>query len=94
MLQPSEHLLALFWTCSIHVLLMLRAPELDVGLQVGSHESGVRGRIPSLTLLYSFALTLPGSSSRPMWMLPQMAEQLFQPLSGIPAASPILGGAG
>jgi len=38
---------ALLWTCSnreLHVLLVLGAPELDAGLQVGSHQSRVEGQ--------------------------------------------------
>ena len=46
-LQPSNHLrgVALDLLQHIHVLLMLGAPE-DAGLQVGSHESGVKEQNP------------------------------------------------
>jgi len=45
-LQPSDHLRgpSLDPLQHIHVLLVLGAPELDAGLQVGSHESGVQGQ--------------------------------------------------
>jgi len=47
-LQPSDHLRGppLDLLQHIHVLLMLGAPELDAGLQVGSQESGVKGQNP------------------------------------------------
>jgi len=44
--QPSDHLCGppLDPLQHIHVLPMLGAPELDTGLQVGSHKSGVKGQ--------------------------------------------------
>jgi len=47
-LQPSDHLCGppLDPLQHIHVLLMLGAPELDAGLQVGSHQSGAEGQNP------------------------------------------------
>jgi len=47
-LQPSDHLRGppLDPLQHIHVLPMLGAPELDAGLQVGSHENGVKGQNP------------------------------------------------
>jgi len=42
-----------------HVLLVLRAPELNAGLQVRSHQSRVRGRITSLNLLATLLLMQP-----------------------------------
>ena len=47
-LQPSDHLRGppLDPLQHIHVLLVLGAPELDAGLQVGSDESGVKGQNP------------------------------------------------
>jgi len=47
-LQPSDHLRGppLDPLQHIHVLLMLRAPELDTELQVGSHKSGVKRQNP------------------------------------------------
>jgi len=56
-LQPSDHLCGppLDPLQHIHVLPMLGAPELDVGLQVGSHKSGVKGQnhlpLPDLLLV-------------------------------------------
>jgi len=40
MLQPSDHFCGppLDLVQQVHVLLVLRAPELDAGLQVGSHQ--------------------------------------------------------
>ncbi|KAK4824741.1 hypothetical protein QYF61_018213 [Mycteria americana] len=45
-LQPSDHFcgLALDPLQQLHVLLVLRAPELDTGFQVGSHQSRVEGQ--------------------------------------------------
>ena len=44
--QPSEHFCgpSLDPLQQIHVCLVLKAPELDVGLHVGSHQSGVEGQ--------------------------------------------------
>jgi len=46
MLQPLDHLCGppLDLLQQFHVLLVLRAPELDAGLQVDSHQSGVEGQ--------------------------------------------------
>ena len=48
MLQPSEYLCssALDPLQQVHVLLMYEAPELDVVVQMGSHQSGVEGQNP------------------------------------------------
>ncbi|KAK4814330.1 hypothetical protein QYF61_014844 [Mycteria americana] len=47
-LQPSHHFRGppLDSLQQLHVLLVLRAPELDAALQVGSHQSGVEGQNP------------------------------------------------
>jgi len=47
-LQPSDHLCGppLDLLQQIHVSPVLRAPKLDAGLQVGSHQSGVGGQNP------------------------------------------------
>jgi len=47
-LQPSDHLHGppLDPLQQLHVLLVLWAPELDAGLHVGSHQSGVKGQKP------------------------------------------------
>jgi len=44
--QPFDHLCGppLDPLQQVHVCSVLRAPELDAGLQVGSHESGVEGQ--------------------------------------------------
>ena len=46
MFHPSDHFCVppLGLHQQGHVLLMLGAPELNAGLQVGSHESGVKGQ--------------------------------------------------
>jgi len=46
--QPSDHLChpPLDPLQQLHILLVLGAPELDAGLQVGSHKSGAEGQNP------------------------------------------------
>ena len=60
-LHPSDHFCVppLAPLQDIHVFLVLRAPELDRGLQVGSHQRGGMGRIPSLSLLATLLLMQP-----------------------------------
>jgi len=46
--QPSDHLCGppLDSLQQVHVFPVPRSPELDTGLQVGSHQSGVEGQNP------------------------------------------------
>ena len=48
MLQPSDYFCGrpLDLLQQLHVFPVLRAPKLDAGLQVGSHQSGVAGQNP------------------------------------------------
>ena len=63
----GEVLLPLDYLCStpldplqqLHVFPVLRAPELNTGLQVGSHKAEQMGRIPSLDLLALLLLMQP-----------------------------------
>ncbi|KAK4829642.1 hypothetical protein QYF61_005935 [Mycteria americana] len=61
--QPSDHLHGppLDSLQQLHVLLVLRAPELDAALQGGLTRAEQRGRIPSLALLATL-----------LWMQPRI----------------------